>query len=298
MDVKLEDVTPDFPGYGLQGPASIDILEAVTGEKFRDLPFNRWRMSKVNDLLVRICRTGVTGEVGYEFHAPTDTGKAYEIWRAIREVGKPFGLREMGWRVQTVGHVETGIATGVVDFLAAWPPHYTMRRFIAQDEVACLEWDLSEHLCSPAELGFGHVIDFEHDYLGRDALLREAEEGGPARRLVGLEWNSEDVAELFAAQLHDDPAPPPPELPKGRFSPLYNKLLKDGEHVGWATSHAYSPTLRRMISLARIRKDLIEPGTDVIILWGSFSDEPKCELRARVVKLPFIPQTRRADLMK
>ena len=45
-----------------------------------------------------VSRQGVTGEVGYEFLMRTDTGKAHELWRAIRLVGHDFGLRELGSR--------------------------------------------------------------------------------------------------------------------------------------------------------------------------------------------------------
>ena len=104
------------------------------------------------------------------------------------------------------------------------------------------------------------------------------------------------VAELFAAQFRDEPAPPPPDLPRGQYRMLYLKVLRGGEHIGWATSPTYSPNLRRMISLGRLRKDLVNPGTEVAVLWGGFSTDLKCRLRARVVKLPFIKDKRTTDL--
>ena len=45
-----------------------------------------------------------------------------------------------------------------------------------------------------------------------------------------------------------------------------------------------------------VRKDLIEPGTELAVLWGGFSTEPQCKIRARVVKLPFIKHKRTMDL--
>jgi glycine cleavage system aminomethyltransferase T len=47
--------------------------------------------------------------------------------------------------------------------------------------------------------GFGNMVSFNHDFLGREALLKEFKAGGPAHRLVGLTWNSHNVGELFAA---------------------------------------------------------------------------------------------------
>jgi vanillate/3-O-methylgallate O-demethylase len=301
MDIELADVTPDYTCYALQGPRSLEILEAVTGDSFRDLRFSRWRMSKVNGVDVMVARQGVTGEIGYEFFMRTDTGQAHQLWHTIRDVGGGFGLREMGFRAQLIGHIETGIATAIRDYLPARPvagSHTKLARlFITEEEQAALDWDLSEQFCSPAELGWQHTIDLNgHDFHGRAALVKEAEAGGPARRLVGLLWDSDDVAELFAVQFRDEPAPPPPDLPHAQLRAFYMKVLKDGDHVGWATGYTYSPNIRRMISLGRVRKDLAEPETEVAVLWGGFSTEPQCEIRARVVKLPFIEQKRTMDL--
>jgi vanillate/3-O-methylgallate O-demethylase len=301
LNVTIEDVTPDYTCYALQGPRSREVLEAVTGEDWHDLRFSRWRKSTVNGLELMVGRQGVTGEIGYEFLAPTDSGKAHELWRTIREVGQDFGLREIGLKAMMVGHIETGIATVVRDFLPARIPPDELTKFallwMSAEEVAALDWELSEQFCSPAELGWAHTIDLQgDDFHGRAALAEEAEAGGPARRLVGLEWDSDDMAALFAAQFRDAPAPPPFDLPTGQFRMQFLKVLRDGEQVGWASGPTYSANLRRMISLARLDKALAEPGNQVAVVWGAFSSEPRCEIRAKVVELPFIAQTRTQDL--
>lgn len=300
MAVELEDVTADYTCFALQGPRSTDVLEAVTGEHFRDLKFSRWRTCRLLDADVIVSRQGVTGEVGYEFLMPTAAGNAHELWRRIREVGADFGLRELGFKAQMVGHTETGIATVIRDFLPARMAPEAIRKFAAhwmsREELDAIDYDLAEHFCSPAELGWAHTVGFDdHRFLGREALLREAEAGGPVRRLFGLVWNGDDLAELYAAQFRDAPAPPPPDLPYGQFRIFFLKVLQGGEQVGWASGWAYSPTLRRMISLARVRKDLA-PGTELRVVWGGFSSEPSCEIRATLAALPLIEQKRRAEL--
>jgi hypothetical protein len=50
-----------------------------------------------------------------------------------------------------------------------------------------------------------------------------------------------------------------------------------------------------MISLARLDRRL-EPGAEVEVLWGVFSDEPAACIRANVVALPFIAQQRAKEL--
>jgi glycine cleavage system aminomethyltransferase T len=300
LKVDLEDVTPDYTCYALQGPRSTEVLEALTKESWRDLRFSRFRKVEILGTDTLVSRQGVTGEVGYEFLMRTDSGRGHELWRQIREAGKDFGLRELGFKAQLIGHTETGIATVIRDFLPArGSPEQLkrmMRHWMSPEEHAAIDWVLAEQLCSPAELGWAHTINLDKkSFHGRDALAREADAGGPRRRLVGLEWSSDDMADLYAAQFRDSPAAPPPDLPYGQFRVLFLKVLADRKELGWASGYAYSPTLRRMSSLARLDRR-IEPGTEVEVLWGGFSDEPTCRIRAKVVELPFIRQERTKNL--
>ncbi len=296
MKVSLEDVTPDYTCYALQGPRSAEVLEALTKETWRDLRFSRFRKTSFEKTEVIVARQGVTGEIGYEFLMRTDTGRAHELWRRIREVGRDFGLRELGFKAQMIGHTETGIATVIRDFLPARGTPEQLRRmmrhWMSVEELERIDYPVEEHFCSPAELGWGYTISLDKpDFHGRDALLRERDQGGPKRRLVGLEWSSEDMAELHAAQYRDAPSAPPPDLPTGQFRVFFLKVLEGG----WASGWAYSPTLRRMISLARIDR-AIEPGAQVHVIWGGFSDEPVTRIRATVTNLPFIERQRTKDL--
>ena len=288
MKVELQDVTPDYTCYALQGPRSTEVLEALTGESWKDLRFSRFRKLRIFESETLVSRQGVTGEIGYEFLMRTDTGRAHELWRRIREVGRDFGLRELGFKAQLVGHTETGIATVIRDFIPARGTPDQLRRMLrhwmSAEEHAALDWDVSEHLCSPAELGWGHTIDLrKQKFHGRERLLNEP----PRRRLVGLEWSSEDMAKLYAAQFGGAPAAPPPDLPYGQFRVSFLKIVEGG----WASGYAYSPTLRRMISLARVDHGIAD-GAQVRVRWGGFSDEPVALIRARVVPLPFIRRNR------
>jgi vanillate/3-O-methylgallate O-demethylase len=299
-EVELSDVTPDYTCYALQGPRSTEILEALTGESWRDMRFSRFRKIHLLGAQTIVSRQGVTGEIGYEFLMPTQSGRAHELWRRIREVGSDFGLRELGFKAQLVGHTETGIATVIRDYLPARGTPEQLRRmmrhWMAPEELAAIEWKIEEQFCSPAELGWAYTINLgKPDFHGRDALAREADAGGPTRRLMGLEWSSDDMAELYAAQFRDAPSAPPPDLPYGQFRVLFLKVLKDAAPVGWASGYAYSPTMRRMISLARLDRAL-QPGDKVQVLWGGFSDEPVMPIAATVRALPFIQQQRTKNL--
>jgi vanillate/3-O-methylgallate O-demethylase len=300
LRVELDDVTPDYTCYALQGPKSTEVLEALTGGKWRDLRFSRFRKAELLGAETIVARQGVTGEVGYELMMRTESGRAHELWRRIREVGKDFGVRELGLKAQMIGHTETGIATVIRDFLPARGSPEQLKRmmghWMAADELAAIDWVIAEQLCSPAELGWAHTINLQkNSFHGRDALAREADAGGPRRRLLGLVWSREDMTQLYATQFRDTPGAPPPDLPTGQFRVLFLKVFADRKEIGWASGYAYSPTLRRMISLARLDRR-IEEETEVEVLWGGFSDEPTFRVRAKVAPLPFIRQERGKNL--
>ena len=288
FQVELEDVTPDYTCYALQGPRSTGILEALTRQKWADLRFSRFRTTKILETDTLVSRQGVTGEVGYEFLMRTDTGRAHELWRRLREVGRDFGLRELGFKAQMIGHTETGIATVIRDYL---PDRGTpeqlkkmMRYWMSAEELAAADWQVADHLCTPAELGWSYSLS-PAEFHGKSRLEE------PKSKLMGLEWSSDDMAELYAAQFRDEPSAPPPDLPAGQFRVFYLRVLEGG----WASGYAYSPTLRRMVSLARLDRG-IQAGDKVQVRWGGFSDEPVALIRATVVDLPFFARKRELAL--
>jgi glycine cleavage system aminomethyltransferase T len=246
-----------------------------------------------------VARQGVTGEIGYEFFFPVESGKSHELWREIREVGREYGLRELGFRAQMIGHTEINLATAIRDYGPARMPAARVRRFaehcMSHEEAAALDWDPEEHFCTPYELGWGSLIDLDSEFYGHDAL-RETAASGPDIAFVGLEWTSDDVLGLFGEQFDAGEIAPPLELPAGQFRIEYLRVRKGGECVGWASGHTYSPNLRKMLSNARIPVELAEQGTEVDVVWGGFTPEdPKREVRATVEPRSFVQSKERND---
>lgn len=309
MDVEVIDETPDWTCFAVQGPKSVEVLAAATGEDFRDLRFSRWRRVELFDGEVIVQRQGVTGEIGFELLMRTENGRAHELWRAVRDAGAEYGLRELGFKAQLIGHTESNMPTIIRDFLPDRFPREKLPRFAAlwvtPEELEANPQDLTEHLVTPAEVGWGYTVDLDRDgaarrFRGRDALAAEADAGGPRRTFRGLVWNPDDVGELFAAQFRDAPAPPPPDLPWGQFRMQFLPVERDGAAVGWASAWTYSPTLRRLISNVRLDRDLAV-GDEVTVAWGGpggggIAGEPTWRLRATVADQPFITQHRRDTL--
>jgi vanillate/3-O-methylgallate O-demethylase len=101
--------------------------------------------------------------------------------------------------------------------------------------------DIKDYYLTPHDLGYWPFVKFDHDFIGRQALERMANE--PKWKKVTLAWNGEDVT-----------------WP-------YDKVLKDGSVVGVSTFSGYSYNERSMLSLAMVDVD-IELGTEVTLVWG------------------------------
>jgi vanillate/3-O-methylgallate O-demethylase len=288
--------TPEHFLFSVQGPQSRTVMERVTGEVLGHLRFNHFATFRIRGAGVRVLRTGVSGELGYELHGPSERGN--DVWSAVVEAGAEFGLKQLGVRAQLISHVEAGIATNDRDFVSAavgtsGAPQIdpTARaRILGSYRPA----DMAELYRTPAELGWYRQVSLDsHDFVGRDALLAEKRAGGPARRLVGLIWNKQDVVDVYATLFGEDPIVAPMELPRYLGLAVDQVTLK-GKLVGCSTSRVYSPYLRKMISLGHLDASLTRPGTAVNVIWGD-ADGPQRKIRATVVELPFKEDMRRKD---
>jgi vanillate/3-O-methylgallate O-demethylase len=103
-------------------------------------------------------------------------------------------------------------------------------------------------------------VKFDHDFIGRAALEKMADE--EHRTKVTLVWDKDDVLKIFAGMMDDFPAPKLMELPTGNYAAHpYDQVLLDGKMVGISTYPVYSANERAWISLAMVRSDLAEQGT-------------------------------------
>ncbi|OHV41408.1 MULTISPECIES: glycine cleavage system protein T [Pseudofrankia] len=295
-DAELSDISPDRFIFGVQGPTSLAVLEKATGESLRDVNFNRSRPAKIGQIPVHVLRTGISGELGYEVHGSANAASG--IWSTILAAGEDFGIRQLGFRSQPVQHIEAGIATNGLDYLPAaivtpGAPRQFRRGVMGGSFVP--KNGLTDYFRRPGELGWGTSGKIsDHDFLGREALVSQAEIGGPARLLVGLVWNADDVGEVFASLLHGGDIPEQMDIPR-RLGPSFDQVLVCGNPVGVSTGRCLSSNLRAMISLCVIDRDRAVAGADVVVVWGR-PGTPQREIRATVTTLPFKPDRRRTDV--
>jgi aminomethyltransferase len=157
-----------------------------------------------------VCRTGYTGERGYELLPRwDDTG---DLWDALLEAGAPHGIRPAGLGARDTLRTEMG-----------YPLH-------GQD----LSLDIT-----PVQARCGWAVGWKKPaFWGRDVLLAE-KAAGPARQAWGLEGLERAIPRAHMAVSTADGSPLG-EVTSGTFSPtrkvgialaLLDRAVVDGDEV-------------------------------------------------------------------
>ena len=265
LDVTITDESETTASLALQGPLSRDVLEAATGKSFADLGYFRRRSSKIGKVAVDVSRTGYTGDLGFELWMPAES--AVTVWDAVMKAGGDYGIRPAGMLALDVVRLEAGLILLEVD--------YTSARHAMNPE---------QHY-SPFEIGLGRLVNLDKgDFVGRLALEREREAGGPARRLVGLQLDWYDIEGLYSAQ-----GLPPAISPVVDRSPV--PLFAGGSQVGRVTSLGWSPILKQALALASVPPRHESLGTKLSVEWTV--EGRRGRVSATVVGLPFLDLPRK-----
>ncbi|MEU5935866.1 glycine cleavage system aminomethyltransferase GcvT [Micromonospora sp. NPDC047187] len=153
--VTVTDEHEAYAVLAVQGPRSAELLAAL------DLPTEHGYMSfsaaSLAGVELTVCRTGYTGELGYELVVPAE--HAVAVWDALFAAGAAFHLRACGLAARDTLRTEMG-----------YPLH-------GQD----LSLDIS-----PVQARSGWAVGWDKPaFWGRDALLAE-KAAGPRRTLRGL----------------------------------------------------------------------------------------------------------------
>ncbi|MCP3025705.1 glycine cleavage system aminomethyltransferase GcvT [Halobacillus sp. A5] len=231
-NVRVTDVSDDYVQLALQGPAAERALQSLTETKLSDIKFFNFaqdvRLRGVEGGAI-VSRTGYTGEDGFEIYLPSNQGPA--LWQSILQYGKEHGVQPIGLGARDTLRFEANLALYGQELSA---------------DITPLE----------AGLQFAVKLKKESDFIGKEALIRQKEEG-LKRKLVGIEM-----------------------IDKGIPRTGYEVL--DGESViGYVTTGTQSPTLGKNIGLALLKTKYTAPGTEVYV------QIRKKTLKAKVAATPF-----------
>lgn len=269
MDLTISDDSVNTAALAIQGPNSRDILNAVSSDSLNNLKFFWMMNTNFGDMPVSISRTGYTGDLGYEIWM--DPNDALFIWDLLLEKGKPYGITPTGLQALDIARIEAGLILLDVDYISS-------RHAIIESRKS-----------SPYELGLGWAVKMKKKYfIGKQALEREITRG-PEWEFVGIEiqWT-----ELENHYRNVGLAPGLPSTAWRTSTPLYY----NHEQVGYATSGAWSPILKRYIALAHVKSIYAIEGTELQF-------ELKVEhfrklTTAKVVKTPFFDPERKRSCPK
>ena len=265
MDVKLEDISETVAALALQGPTSGRLLQSVVAEAdLSGLKYFRVTSGKIAGVPVEISRTGYTGDLGFEIWVPADD--AVKVWDALMDQGRAFDIHPVGMLALDVARIEAGLLLIEVDF------NSSKKALIGEQKY------------SPYEMGLNRLVKLDKAPFVGQAALREEQRRGHAREIVGLaiDWTAVE-------RLYEEVGLPP--AVSSIASRVAVPVFKDGAQVGKATSSTWSPTLKRMIALATVKRDCAAPGTR--LQFEITIESVRHRVPAMVVKTPFFNPKRK-----
>lgn len=230
----VSDYSAYYSQIAVQGPRALETLQKLTKVDLAAIK-NYWftwgTVAGIPNVL--IARTGYSGEDGFEVYVPSDEPTTTKAWDALMDAGAEFGIRPCGLGARNTLRLEAGMS---------------LYGHEISDEINVLEAGLDRWL----------KID-KGSFIGREALQAIQAQGGPKRKIIGLEM-----------------------IDRGIARDGYPVLNLDGQQVGAITSGSPSPFLKTNIAMALVSSDAAASGSDVLV-----QVRPNQQARAKQVPLPF-----------
>ncbi|MCQ2341148.1 MAG: glycine cleavage system aminomethyltransferase GcvT [Paludibacteraceae bacterium] len=163
--LTLENASDKYGQLAVQGPKATELLQRLTDADLSAIPyyaFREWSFAGIQGVI--LSNTGYTGAGGFELYFKKEDG--LQIWNALFEVGKEFGLAPIG--------------LGARDSLRL-------------EKWYCLYGHDIDDTTSPLEAGLGWITKFDaKDFIDKDFLLKQKAEG-VSRKLVHFEMQERAI---------------------------------------------------------------------------------------------------------
>jgi syringate O-demethylase len=294
--------------FQIQGPNAMRVIEKVLGEAPPELKLFNLTTVRIAGRTVRALRHGMAGQPGWELFGPRDEGEA--VREALVEAGEELGLRQVGGRAYSSNTLESG-----------WIPSPLPAVYTGDSLKAYREWlpaagyegsvsiggsfvsdSIEDYYFTPWDLGYGHLVKLDHDFVGRDELERMA--GDEHRVKVTLALDDDDVTRTIASMLRETDRAKFVDWPSAVYSMHpYDAVTADGEPVGISTWIGYSANEGKMLTLAVVDAAYAQPGTEVTLVWGeedggtakpTVERHVQTEIGAVVSPVPYVESVRRS----
>ncbi|MDB2241684.1 glycine cleavage system protein T [Halorubrum ezzemoulense] len=231
LDATVANATGDWAMLAVQGPDAADALDQAT-PRDRVVGLSKFEaaVAAVAGVESWVARTGYTGEDGFEVMCPAADAGA--VWEAF--VDAPREAQPCGLGARDTLRTEMGFLLSGQDFDPEGEPR------------------------TPYEARIGFVVKLDTEFVGRDALEVQKEQGVD-EKFVGVRLSERGV-------------------PRGGYAVTDGDLTR----VGKLTSGTMSPTLDEPIGLGYLHESYADAGTEVsVVVRGD-------EKRAEVVVPPFL----------
>ena len=228
---KAEDVTEEYSILAIQGPKAQETLQELTKTDLSKIKFFGCQYITISDINCIISYTGYTGEKGFELQI-TPAENAKKIFKEILKAGEKYHIKPIGLGARDTLRLEKCFILAGNEF---------------------------EGGKTPLEATLSWTINWDHDFIGKKALLKQKEKG--------------DYKRLTKLICHEK------GIPRHGF-----EVQKNGKKVGKVTSGTLSPCLNKGIAMAYVDPEYRKVGDklDIVIRGKNI----KCE----IVKPPFVPK--------
>lgn len=210
-NVQYKEITEITTMYAVQGPDSRMVLNGFLAEPVDDIKYFHIVDNKIGDVKVKIARSGYTGELGYEIYCHPDHAGLVE--RKLEECGKKYNIMQ--------------IKTDVI--VTSLPRE---KGFVLMSDLAGT---------NPLEAGFGWTIDWNKEFIGKEALMK-VKETGAERALLGF------IADDDAAEVE-----------------VGSAVIINGIKAGKVTMYTYGYTVEKNIGFALLDADKANVGDTAMI---------------------------------
>lgn len=155
---KMTNASDEMSLIAIQGPKATEILQKLTETDLSAVPYYHFTVGSVAGFCdVIISNTGYTGSGGFEIYFNNEN--AEQIWDALSEAGKDFGLIPCGLASRDTLRLEKGFCLYGMDI---------------------------NDTTSPLEAGLGWITKFDKDFVNKASLENQKAEG-ITKKLVGFE---------------------------------------------------------------------------------------------------------------
>lgn len=229
FDVDIENISRDIVILAIQGPRSRELLQKISSLDISGLKLFGCCRGEFDGIECIISRTGYTGELGYELQIDAEKD-VHSLFKKILDVGKDYGIKPIGLGARDTLRLEKCFVLAGNEF---------------------------EGGRTPLEANLSFTINWDHDFIGKEALLKQ-KEVGVKERLTYLKCMEKGI-------------------------PRHGQdVEKDNVRIGKVSSGGLSPCLNTGIAMAYVKSEYRNIGDilDIVIR--------ERRIKAEIVKPPFV----------